>query len=650
METGVCRHRTTLPAGLRAWVWIKAWHFFSRDSAQDCCWLWLLDGEGRVHTLRLNASCHGRDEFLPELCAWLAHWSEAPASEPQGLETIQFLPQAPVVPLTRWAVSWGHPVQQSIRAFADKLDGDVLAALGRLEVPGPFFGSVGNYNRLALLPQPTRRHRLQALEEFPPLVAPVLLELRQRPDMFGARGAPMAYPARHGRGKEASLLESIDRGRDLIGALAAHYGVGRSLVRSPLLRTPTASGSVRRGRLPLLDAMPAHARPREYAALERWLSCLDALPVRARSVRDASRLAAVFAPGWRNIWKTLAARFRPLEPALRDTRDLLRAALEEVELPPELEQLDVETLGLAWLCRRGPLSLLAASRRWHEQPVVERLPDDGLPDAVTAILGELKLPEGHAGECTTRWALIEEGGAMHHCVGGYWMFCALHATRIVHLRLAEGEQATAQYDWDRRSEHPGFELAALRGPCNQEPGESMHRFAEHVEQALNDPEKGELRARAVHETREARARHEHAQGSGGTFTLRPLDRRSRHELELVLDWCLKQEDWHARPDELFGGPVAGFAHADGPELLGRLDAGDRLELVREPRNPHDPLAVRVDWTGHKLGYVPRTDNARVARRLDAGARLVASVVAVYLDDAPWRQLEIAVSPEMPDRS
>ena len=34
-------------------------------------------------------------------------------------------------------------------------------------------------------------------------------------------------------------------------------------------------------------------------------------------------------------------------------------------------------------------------------------------------------------------------------------------------------------------------------------------------------------------------------------------------------------------------------------------AGAALSLVREPDNAYDPRAVRVDWQGHKLGYVPR---------------------------------------------
>ena len=70
-------------------------------------------------------------------------------------------------------------------------------------------------------------------------------------------------------------------------------------------------------------------------------------------------------------------------------------------------------------------------------------------------------------------------------------------------------------------------------------------------------------------------------------------------------------------------PLAGFRHSDGGEVLGKLRPGDRLELVREPANPHDANAVRVEWRGVKLGYVPRRDNAAVARQMDRGVALEA---------------------------
>ena len=75
-------------------------------------------------------------------------------------------------------------------------------------------------------------------------------------------------------------------------------------------------------------------------------------------------------------------------------------------------------------------------------------------------------------------------------------------------------------------------------------------------------------------------------------------------------------------------PLAGFRHYDGAGLWRDMKAGDRLELVREPENPYDAGAIRVEWRGRKLGYVPRRDNAAVARQLDRGTPLEARVAAL----------------------
>ena len=66
-------------------------------------------------------------------------------------------------------------------------------------------------------------------------------------------------------------------------------------------------------------------------------------------------------------------------------------------------------------------------------------------------------------------------------------------------------------------------------------------------------------------------------------------------------------------------PLAGFVYYDGHTVWERMKRGDRLKVIREPENPHDSNAVRIEWQGHMLGYVPRKDNADLARQMDHGA-------------------------------
>lgn len=50
--------------------------------------------------------------------------------------------------------------------------------------------------------------------------------------------------------------------------------------------------------------------------------------------------------------------------------------------------------------------------------------------------------------------------------------------------------------------------------------------------------------------------------------------------------------------------VAGFQYHDGPAHIHLLRDGQRYRLAAEPTNPHDPFAVRIEWEGKHLGYVP----------------------------------------------
>ena len=71
--------------------------------------------------------------------------------------------------------------------------------------------------------------------------------------------------------------------------------------------------------------------------------------------------------------------------------------------------------------------------------------------------------------------------------------------------------------------------------------------------------------------------------------------------------------------------LAGYRYYEAPALAEAFDPGETLDLVREPENSHDPNAVRVDWRGHKLGYVPRASNAALAWAMDSGETVTARV-------------------------
>ena len=89
---------------------------------------------------------------------------------------------------------------------------------------------------------------------------------------------------------------------------------------------------------------------------------------------------------------------------------------------------------------------------------------------------------------------------------------------------------------------------------------------------------------------------------------------------------------------LQASPLAGFQYYHGKQVWDEMREGDALELVREPDNAHDPRAVRVEWHGIKLGYVPRRENEAVARLLDRGSRLEARITRLVKSRNPWQRL------------
>lgn len=64
-------------------------------------------------------------------------------------------------------------------------------------------------------------------------------------------------------------------------------------------------------------------------------------------------------------------------------------------------------------------------------------------------------------------------------------------------------------------------------------------------------------------------------------------------------------------------------------VLASVDVGNHLRLIREPNNPHDCNAIRIDQDGWlKLGYVPRAENAELAEKMDEGVIFIGIITSL----------------------
>lgn len=85
-------------------------------------------------------------------------------------------------------------------------------------------------------------------------------------------------------------------------------------------------------------------------------------------------------------------------------------------------------------------------------------------------------------------------------------------------------------------------------------------------------------------------------------------------------------------------PLAGFQHYAGKRVWDELKVGDPLTLIRESDNSYDINAIRVEWRGEKLGYVPRAGNDAIAKLMDKGAKISGRIVHLKPGRSQWQRI------------
>lgn len=599
--------------------------------------LWLVLDDRRVLAFRLHGV--GPRSRVESLAARLV---AAVAADPGGHVVEVPLPSgrharllyaAPVVPRDRAGALAAAP-SAVWGIYRDALDTEVLRQLdGLREYPdGPgFYASIRNYNRLAALPPERRERRLQALARFPALVVPLLLTRHQTPNLHDGQ--------RHAwRHRAPAVEEAIDRGRDLTGALAEHYAISRGMVRADLnARWWPMAYEARRHTLAVLDLLPPERRPRSAEALLRhagaWSAYLALTGIDSDQPRrpiDPTVHAGAFRDGFEQTFARIALNAPGPGLAITDTRDFLAAAAHRSdELVRGAQAVAVEDLAEAWLTCHGLARLVEDSVAWHRTADRRPRADPVLVaiDTVPAVLGRLERDFASATEITTLAALIAEGDSMRHCVASYW-YAVVAGDRIFHLEIAQDgerpERATAHCTLGTRGANPKYRLAQLRGPGNAEVSSAMATFARTLEGELNAWSRQSERREALAFRNRMRDRHR-LEPADDRVEAAPLGSALERRLARALAWLGVLP---MPTDRLLLAPIAGWDHHDGRRHLDALAPGVPLALVREPDNPNDPSAIRIDWQGNALGYVPRRAARTLAERLDAGERLEARIFRI----------------------
>jgi hypothetical protein len=85
-------------------------------------------------------------------------------------------------------------------------------------------------------------------------------------------------------------------------------------------------------------------------------------------------------------------------------------------------------------------------------------------------------------------------------------------------------------------------------------------------------------------------------------------------------------------------PVAGFQYYAGKRVWDELKVGDALTLIRETDNAYDANAIRIEWHGEKLGYVPRAGNEDLVKLLDKGLKVSGRIINLHAGRSHWQRI------------
>ena len=83
-------------------------------------------------------------------------------------------------------------------------------------------------------------------------------------------------------------------------------------------------------------------------------------------------------------------------------------------------------------------------------------------------------------------------------------------------------------------------------------------------------------------------------------------------------------------------------YCHGEILWSQIEVEQVLTLIREPGNPYDNRAVRIDWREKQIDYIPTIANAAISQLMDRVKRLDAVIVELNQSRNPWERMEVEV--------
>ena len=104
---------------------------------------------------------------------------------------------------------------------------------------------------------------------------------------------------------------------------------------------------------------------------------------------------------------------------------------------------------------------------------------------------------------------------------------------------------------------------------------------------------------------------------------------------------ITQEEWDEMEQSGFRFYAAGvkFKLSNYKQVKDLLEPGLDIQLITEPTNEFDPHAVKLEFMGQHIGYVPATFSKFVTERVE---KAKATVHAVDQTQPTWKQLKVEI--------
>lgn len=92
--------------------------------------------------------------------------------------------------------------------------------------------------------------------------------------------------------------------------------------------------------------------------------------------------------------------------------------------------------------------------------------------------------------------------------------------------------------------------------------------------------------------------------------------------------------------------VAGVQHHDLSSVIDDMVEEEPLDLVPEPTNPYDSNAVRIEYKGVMIGYVPKRISAAITARItDPEVEVSCETERINREEHPWKQCYVTIHVE-----